>query len=328
MMKKLLLLLVLTLSACGATAAPSRSQPAVKLTAGHSNPIAETMALYLAKEAGVFQKNGLDVDVRLIAGGSTAMAAVVAGDTPYSHLGGSEAMSSAAGGADIVVLAITAPTTSFVLEVANDIHTPNDLKGKKLGISTIGSSSDIALHVGLRKLGLDADKDVNILAVGSTANRLAALLNGSIQGAMELPLDVPKLEANGFHKMLDLGEIKQPAVGQGIVAQRTYAYAHRDVTQKYVDSIIEAAALARKNKPAAIAAIKKYVQADNDADVERAYDLYQQQTYTPTPFPKPELWEDAKWVLGAKNAKIKEYDVNQLVDPSFVQSAVDRGLNK
>ncbi len=88
-MKKLLLLLVLTLSACGATAAPSRSQPAVKLTAGHSNPIAETMALYLAKEAGVFQKNGLDVDVRLIAGGSTAMAAVVAGDTPYSHLGGS-----------------------------------------------------------------------------------------------------------------------------------------------------------------------------------------------------------------------------------------------
>ena len=67
---------------------------------------------------------------------------------------------------------------------------------------------------------------------------------------------------------------------------------------------------------------------DDDAAIERAYDLYQQQTYTPTPFPRPELWEDAKWVLGAKNAKVKDYDVSQLVDPSFVQSAVDRGLNK
>ena len=180
----------------------------------------------------------------------------------------------------------------------------------------------------LRKLGLDADKDLNIIAVGSTANRLAALLGGSIQGAMELPLDVPKLEANGFHKMLDLGELRQPSVGQGIVAQRAYVNAHKDVTQLYVDSIIQAGATAKKDRAAAVAAIKKYVQNDDDAAIERAYDLYQQQTYTPTPFPRPELWEDAKWVLGAKNAKVKDYDVSQLVDPSFVQSAVDRGLNK
>ncbi len=324
----LVAILAAALAACGGTAPPASPKTLVKLTVGHSNPIAETMSLYLAKDAGIFEKNGLDVDIRLIAGGSTAMAALVAGETPFSHLGGSEALSSAVGGADIVVLAITAPVTSFVLEVANDIKTPQDLKGKRLGISTIGSSSDIALHVALRKLGLDPDKDVNITAVGSTANRLAALLSGSLQGAMELPLDTPKLEANGFHPMLDLGELKQPAVGQGVVAQRAYVNAHRDVAQKYVDSVIQAGVLASKDRPAAIAAIKKHVQNDNEDDIGRAYDLYMKQTYTPAPFPKPELWADAVSVLGAKNAALKDYDLTKLVDLSLVQSAVDRGLTR
>jgi NitT/TauT family transport system substrate-binding protein len=340
--------LSVALAGCGATAAPASAPggsdaaapasqvPAtsasygsaglVKLTVGHSNPIAETMVLYVAKEGGLFEKNGLEVDIRLIPGGSTAMAALVAGETPFSHLGGSEALSSAAGGADIVVLAITAPTTSFVLEVMNDLKTPADLKGKRFGISTIGSTSDIALHVGLRKLGLDPDKDVNITAVGSTANRLAALLSGQIQGAMELPLDAAKLEKSGFHSMLDLGELKQPGTGQGVVAQRAYVNAHRDVTQKYVDSVIQAGALAKKDRALAIKAIQKYVK-DDEQNIGPAYDLYMRQTYTPTPLPRPELWNDAISVLGPKNDKLKSYDVNKLVDPSFVQSAIDRGLN-
>src|SRR5205814_2502862 len=136
---------------------------------------------------------------------------------------------------DFVVLAITSPVSQFVFEVAQDIKGPADLKGKRLGISTIGSSSDISLRVALKLLGLDPDKDVNITAVGSTSNRLAALLSGQIQGAMELPLDTPKLEANGFHRLIDLGELKHPAVGQGIVAQRAYVSAHKDIVQKYID---------------------------------------------------------------------------------------------
>ncbi|MFI5266260.1 MAG: ABC transporter substrate-binding protein [Chloroflexota bacterium] len=347
----LLVAIPMSLAACGSAATAPASAPAgtatalarasqapstsassapaglVKLTAAHSNPIAETMQLYLAKEAGIFEKNGLDVDIRLIPGGSTAMAALVAGDTPFSHLGGSEALSSAAGGADIVVLAITSPTTSFVLEAANDLKTPADLKGKRFGISTIGSTSDIALHVGLHKLGLDPDKDVSITAVGSTANRLAALLSGQIQGAMELPLDAAKLEKSGFHSMIDLGDLKEPGTGQGVVAQRAYVNAHRDVTQKYVDSIVQAGALAKADRALAIKAIQQYVK-DDAANIGPAYDLYMRQTYTPTPLPRPELWNDAISVLGPKNEKLKSYDVNKLVDPSFVQSAIDRGLNK
>jgi NitT/TauT family transport system substrate-binding protein len=236
-------------------------------------------------------------------------------------------MSSAAGGADIEVLGVTSPTSAFVLEVAPGLKTPEDLKGKRFGVSTIGSSSDIALHVALRRIGLDPDKDVNITTVGSTANRLAALLSGQLQGAVELPQDTGKLEAAGFTRLLDMGALKIPGVGQSIVAQRAFATGHKDLTQKYVDSIIESAALARKDKAAAVKAIQHWVK-DDEESIGHAYDLYEAQTYTPTPLPRPELWDDAKSVLGAKNEAIKSYDVSKLVDPSFVQSAIDRGLNK
>ncbi len=315
-----------------APASPAASGPTasglVKLIVGHSNPIPETMALYTAKDGGFFERNGLDVDVRLIAGGSTAMAAVVSGETPFSHLGGSEALSSAASGADIVVLAITSPVSSFVFEVKDDIKTVEDLKGKRLGVSNIGGSSDIALHVALRQLGLDPDKDVNITAAGSTANRLAALQNGALQGAAELPADAVRLEANGFHRMVDMVAQKIPATGQGIIAQRAYVNAHKDITQKYVDSIVQAGAAAIKDRDRTVEVVKKFTHDDDTAAIGKAFDAYKANTYTPTPLPRPELWADAIWVLGAKNDKIKTFDVNKLVDPSFVQSAIDRGLNK
>ncbi|MBV8087444.1 MAG: ABC transporter substrate-binding protein [Chloroflexi bacterium] len=300
----------------------------MNLTIGHSNPIPETVQLYTAKEAGIFDKNGLNVDIRLIAGGATAMAAVVSGDTPFSHLGGSEAMSSAAGGADIEVLAVTSPLSSFVLEVAPDIKSAADLKGKHLGISTIGSSSDIALRTALIHLGIDADKDVIITPVGSTANRTAAMLSGAIQGSAELPADVVQVEKAGFHPLLDMAAMKIPSVGQSIVAQRAYVAAHHDVTQKYVDSIIQAGVVARADRDTAIKTISKWTKVDDLEAIGVAYDLYERQTYTPTPLPDPALWADAKSILGAKNDAIKNYDVSKLVDPSFVQSAIDRGLNK
>jgi NitT/TauT family transport system substrate-binding protein len=314
-------------ASASASAAPA-SSGLVKLTVGHSNPIVETVGLYAAHDAGIFQKNGLDVDVRLIAGGSTAMAAVVSGETPFSQLGGSEALGAASGGAEIVVLAITSPTSSFVLDVTNDIKTPQDLKGKRLGISNIGGSSDIALHVALRKLGLDPDKDVNISATGSTANRRAALESGALQGAMELPADAVALESHGFWRMLDQAVLKTPATGQGVIAQRAYVNAHHDVAQKYIDSIMQAGVWAKNNRDQAIDIIIKNIKADNRDDVAHGFDFYMANTYTPTPFPDPKLWADAQDVLGAKSDKIKGFDVSKMVDPSFVQSAIDRGLNK
>src|SRR5206468_3251632 len=82
------------------------------------------------------------------------------------------------------VVAQLAGVYPFVLEVAAKITSIADLKGKKIGVSSVGSSSDIATRAALKKLGLDPDKDVTIVPVGSAAQRTAAMLSGAIDAGV------------------------------------------------------------------------------------------------------------------------------------------------
>src|SRR5207249_890676 len=106
------------------------------------------------------------------------------------QFGGAEALSANAGGADLVVVANLAPVYPYKLYAAKGITTIQGLKGKKVGVSNVGGSSDIATRAALKSAGLDPDKDVNIIAVGSHANRTAALLAGTIDAGVDDPPEV------------------------------------------------------------------------------------------------------------------------------------------
>src|SRR2546423_6193428 len=144
---------ILTAAACGGTgqpaSAPSASAggtaappPPVHLEVSYSNIIGDELPLWATKEGGFFDKNGLDVTLQNIAS-AQGVPAVLAGQITFAQVGGSEVLSANAGGADLVVIAQLAGVYPFVLEVAADIKSTSDLQGKKVGVSTVGSSSDI-----------------------------------------------------------------------------------------------------------------------------------------------------------------------------------------
>ncbi len=103
---------------------------------------------------------------------------MLSGQVQIAHLGGSATLSATAEGGDLVVISITGPVCPFVFMAPAAISNIDQIKGKKIGVSNVGSSSDIATRVMLKKVGLDPEKDVSIVAVGSLQNRMAALLNG------------------------------------------------------------------------------------------------------------------------------------------------------
>jgi NitT/TauT family transport system substrate-binding protein len=125
-----------------------------------------------------------------------------------------------AGGADLVLLGNFVPVYPFEFMVPADITTLDELRGQRVGVSSIGSSSDIATRAGLHRAGLDPQKDVDIVAVGSWTNLVAGLLNGAIQGGVSRPPDSLSLEAKGFHALFDLADQKLPTVNTSIVVQR------------------------------------------------------------------------------------------------------------
>jgi ABC-type nitrate/sulfonate/bicarbonate transport system substrate-binding protein len=110
--------------------------------------------------------------------------------------------------------------------------------------------------------------------------------------------------------------------------QRSFVNANHDVVQRYVDSLVQASVALKKDKPGTIAILKKYFQSDDEHAMEVAYDFYANEVVQPLPYPKPDQLKDAIEVLGATNPKVREVDLNKLLDPSFVQNAADRGVDK
>jgi len=309
--------------------APPTAVPQASLRTGYSNIAGGELGLWYALETGAFTARNLQVDAQLVAGGANTMAALLAGQLQMADVGGSEALSAIASGADLVVVATLSPVYPYVFEVIPDIQTTQDLVGKKIGVATLGGSADVATRVALRSAGLDPNKDVTIVATGSAQNRTAALAQGAIQGGMVGgPPETLEVEARGLHPLMDLAALKLPAANTSVVVQRAWLDGNRPVVQRYVDSLIDAVSHLKKDKPRAVAVLKSYFQSDDEAAMSASYDFFAQEVLPILPYPKPEQFKDGQEQLGASNPKVLEVSLEKVLDASFVQNAADRGLGK
>ena len=304
---------------------PARSGQTTKLTMSYSNVVLDDVPLWVAYEAGSFRDNGIDVDLRLVES-STGIAALTSSEIQVASLGGSEAMSAAAGGARLAILAVITPVYPYIFEAARSVNTLDDLRGKKVGVSKIGSSSDIATRVGLGQVGLNPDKDVVIVQVGSAAARTAAIANGAIQGALVEPPDNLELEKRGLHPLFDLAALKLPAVNTCVVTTQPYLDAHRDVAQKVIDAVVAGIAREKADKAFAVDVMKKYFKSDDTEGLSAAYDFHVKEIVPSLPYPRPENFAASKDLLSKIDPKLTTFDVTRIIDSSLVESAAQRGL--
>jgi NitT/TauT family transport system substrate-binding protein len=274
----------------------------------------------------LFEKHGLEVDLQYVAS-ATTVAAVVSGQMQVATVGLSEVLGAIAGGADLVILATQVPAYTYVFEVAPGIQTAADLKGKSVGISRVGSSSDIGTRVVLKKFGLDPDKDVNLVQTGSVSDRAAAMRTGAIQAGVAAPPDTLVVERAGWHPLFDLAALGLPAVTLGAVVQRGYRDSNRATVQAYIDALLEGIARVHADKALSIDTLKKNLKIDSDEDLNVTYDYYARLELMPSlPYPRAEQFTDTLAVLGQSNEQLAKLDVAALLDTSFIKSAEERGL--
>jgi len=288
----------------------------------------DSIPVWVAKDGGYFEKNGLDVDLQLINGAAAAMATLISGKVQVGHLGGSAVLTSAAGGADVEVIGTGSPVIPYKFYAPPDVKTPQDLKGKKVDLGTVGSAVDVATKIGIRKLGLDPDKDVVYVTTGSHEAATTALMNGAIQGRMDNPPGSVELDARGFNVLLDMAAQKIPAANSTITVTRTEASQNKDLVQKYIDGLVQGTARARADKAFTVKELLKYYKSEDQHAMEVAYDFWTGEVIAPLPKATPEQFADAKADLAKTTPEVANVDVPKLIDGSFVQSAADRGLDK
>jgi NitT/TauT family transport system substrate-binding protein len=224
---------------------------------------------FLAREQGFYRAEGLDVDF-VVMKPQVALQAVVTGDVGYTTALGSTIRAAVRGLPLRVVMTICGKPL-FALIASQKIKSVEELKGKILGISSFGASSDTMARALLRRYNLNPGKDVRILAVGGGTSRVAALQAGAIDATlMEAPYNV-MLEREGYNRILFVGDIlPSPIAGFGTTLERIRSHAQE--VQRLIKATLRGIQYAKTHKDESVRLIMKWVNMDR-ALAEGSYDM-------------------------------------------------------
>jgi NitT/TauT family transport system substrate-binding protein len=312
-------------AASAASAAPTPAAAPTKVRAAYGNVTPANLAPFYAKEKGIFLQNGLDVDLSLIDGGGKSMAALLGNSVDIAQLGGTETMSAYVGGGEVEAVALFVPVSPWVLMAPAGYTGPNDLKAKTIGVASKGGSSEIAANQAIEKLGLKLS-DVTILATGSTANLTSAMLANQVYAGPGHPPDTAALFKAGYKVIMDLAKQNVPAVENCTIVTKKYATEHKDVMQKYVDSLIQAIVAMKKDKAGTLPVMEKLLKVTDADALSQTYDYYVTQIFPVYPAVTPKEWTYSRDEFVKTNPAVKDLDVTKIIDNTFVKNAQDRKL--
>jgi len=263
---------------------PSASAQLTKLRAAYSAESSWSLATWVAFDAGLFKKYGLDVDLILIRSATTITSALIAGETPMIQLGGNGTIQAALQGADTVNVQTLVPIIPQSLVVTPDIKSPEDLRGRRFGVSRFGALSDLVIRRYIRKFGLDPAKDVTIVQVGGIPELLTAMKAGAISGGSLSPPVLTAAKKAGFKELGDFESLdyKYPAVA--IATTKSFVQRQRAAALNFLRGEIEGIHAIRTQKNFAINVLKKYMRISDPEILEEGY-RYALRFIQPRPMP-------------------------------------------
>jgi NitT/TauT family transport system substrate-binding protein len=303
------------------TPARAADAPPTKLAVSWGTLEPTNTPLWVGLETGIFKKHGLDIDLHFV-GSSLQIPALLSGDIQLAMVGGGEIAAANAAGADLVILATLGPVATYLFEVAPSVKTLADMKGKTVAVSRFGDAPDAETRIAFRKLGLDP-KDVTFVQVGTSSNRMSALLTGAVQGTPASPGLNVDLEAHGMHPLFDMGKMKIPVANITITGRRAWVAANRPIVQRYIDAMLEAIAKAKGDKTLSVNTLKEYFKTDDTKAMTMSFD-YITRTIPDVPYPRVEQFTDLLAEMSNTNEKLRGLDVSKFLDDSFLRDAARR----
>jgi len=259
---------------------PTAVAPAPKpllIKAGISDPVNTVLAWYMARAAGLYAAQGLDVEILNMSGGSRGAEELQAGRIDLMHVGLSSVVKVNRSGGDLRVIGSLSNVIRFTFFSAPGVKTAADLKGGVVGVSTFGSESDSTVTLALQKLGLTRD-DVTIKEYGGSTKRLAALKAGEIKAtALNEPTASLAREA-GVNVLVDLVPDQIPWLFSGIVVRKDDIGARREVLKRFLKASIESNYIALADAKRAKAVLAKELKITSPKVLDITYNDFKQQS--------------------------------------------------
>jgi NitT/TauT family transport system substrate-binding protein len=285
--------------------------------------------LWLAEDQGLWKQHGLDVDLMLISGMPPAIAALVAGEVQFVNSQGESTLSAQAREPEVVGIAnwVARGVQRFIARP--EIARPEDLRGKRVGVFSIGDGHQAYWGKVLTKWGLDPQRDVTYIAVGggNMGAFVAALSAGAVDAAMFTPPADALALRNGGHVLGEGGDLIYPTGGIPVFTRRETIEARRPLAEAYLKGVVDAIRLFKGNPELAKETIARRMQITDPEMVAAAYEAYARPGWMPErPFIDAELMRQVIEAVAEETPDVRAVDPTRAYDNSVLQALDAQGF--
>jgi NitT/TauT family transport system substrate-binding protein len=282
---------------------------------------------WIAKEAGIFERHGLDVELVYIAAGSRAVQTLVGGSIDVAAIGGPAGVDAKLAGADTVYVAIPVTRVIMFTVTAPQVQRLEELRGKSIGVTRIGTVTDYFTRVYLRQNGLMPDRDVMVRQTGGLLETVAALRAGQVHGGTFGFPAVLHAKAAGFHVLVDYNEQGYRYPLSGVVVTQRFLRSNENAVRRFLQAHIEAVHRFKTDKAFTMNVIGKYTQTTERAMLEETYRVYAG-ALERVPHPDPEDLRLGVTQVSETNPRARGADPRDFVDGRLLREIEASGFVK
>ena len=296
-----------------------------KVNVAYTGESPTQLVAFLAKETGIFAKNGLDVQV-IRTTSSVAVMGLLSGEMAILQVAAPTVVSSNLRGSDAVYVAGGVVTLDYRLMSTKAIKTAAQLKNGIIGSSDLSGASYIASRFAARKIGLDPDKDIAIIRSGGTPERLVALRTGRIQATLLSPPTSFIAQKEGFNFLTDVTNL--PFQHNGVVTTRKFIRENPETVRRYVKSQVEAVHLMKTDRDTGLKVLAKFLGRQRDRElIEKSYDVsVGEEVYPRKQYPTLAGITTVLEAMAKDNPKAKEAKPEEFVDLRFIRELDESGF--
>ena len=296
-------------------------------TAYISTTPGSSSVLWVAKDAKIFDKYGIDATIIFISGSIRGIQSILAGEIPIGEGGGPGLASARLAGGDVVAIAGNVNVLPYYLVAQPNIKKPEDLRGKIGGNHIAGTTAEFALKVGLKKIGIDPSKDVNLRVIGGSIERMVALQKLIVDFTVVTEAGKAMAEKLGYPTVVDMVALKIPFPQNGIFTSTKLIRDNPDFVRRYMRAYVEAIHFYKTHKEDTIKSMRKYSRLDDRKFLDEAWDWHVK--FMPdAPYPPPDGYQLVLQDMAEKNPKAAQADIKDYIDARFVKELDDSGFIK
>jgi ABC-type nitrate/sulfonate/bicarbonate transport system substrate-binding protein len=296
-------------------------------TAYISTTPGSSSVLWVAKDAKIFDKYGIDATIIFISGSIRGIQSILAGEIPIGEGGGPGLASARLAGGDVVAIAGNVNVLPYYLVAQPNIKKPEDLRGKIGGNHIAGTTAEFALKVGLKKIGIDPSKDVNLRVIGGSIERMVALQKRIVDFTVVTEAGKAMAEKLGYPTVVDMVALKIPFPQNGIFTSTKLIRDNPDFVRRYMRAYVEAIHFYKTHKEDTIKSMRKYSRLDDRKFLDEAWDWHVK--FMPdAPYPPPDGYQLVLQDMAEKNPKAAQADIKDYINARFVKELDDSGFIK